>query len=82
MTDFRSRPSTTNPENQEIMDAPRHAGNASMSEQVKGPNPWRKMMMMIPIVVSSLSLSSVTLHVVRLRDCDAFSKLLVRPEKT
>jgi len=69
------------------MDAPGHDGNASMSEQVKRPNPWRKimmmmMMMMIPIVVTSLSLSSLTLHIVRLRVCDTFSKLLVRPERT
>jgi len=66
-----------------MMDAPRHDGNASVSEQVKRPNPWRRMMiMMIPIVVSSLSLSSVTLHIVRLRICDTFSKLLVSPETT
>ena len=29
------------------MEAPGNDGNASMPEQVKRPNPWRKMMMMI-----------------------------------
>jgi hypothetical protein len=40
-------PSTTNPEEEEIVDAPGKDGNASMPEQVKRPNPWRMMMMMI-----------------------------------
>jgi hypothetical protein len=44
--DFRNTPSTTNPEEEEIVDAPGKDGNASMPEQVKRPNPWRKMMMM------------------------------------
>ena len=29
------------------MDAPGNDGNVSMPEQVKRPNPWRKMMMMM-----------------------------------
>jgi len=33
-------------EEEEIVDAPGNDGNASMGEQVKRPNPWRKMMMM------------------------------------
>ena len=40
-------PSPTNPEEEGIADDPRNGGNASMPEQVKRPNPWRKMMMMI-----------------------------------
>jgi heme/copper-type cytochrome/quinol oxidase subunit 2 len=40
-------PSTTNPKDEEIVDAPGNDGNASMPEQVKRPNPWRKMMMMM-----------------------------------
>jgi hypothetical protein len=32
-------------EEEEIVDAPGNDGNASMPEQVKQPNPWRKMMM-------------------------------------
>ena len=37
-------PSTTNPEDEEIVDAPGNDGNASIPEQIKRPNPWRKMM--------------------------------------
>ena len=43
-------PSTTNLGGEEIVDAPGKDGNASMPEQVKRPNPWRKMMMMMIIV--------------------------------
>ena len=41
--DSRNTPSTTNLEEEEIVDAPGNDGNASMPEQVKRPNPWRKM---------------------------------------
>jgi hypothetical protein len=34
------------------MDAPRNDGNASMPEQVKRPNPWRKLMMMMMMMVN------------------------------
>jgi len=37
---------TTNLEEEEIVNAPGNDGNASMLEWVKRPNPWRKMMMM------------------------------------
>jgi len=43
---FRNTPSTINLEEEEIVDAPANHGNASMPEQIKRPNPWRKMMMM------------------------------------
>ena len=43
-------PSTTNLEEEEILDAPGKNGNASMPEQVKQPNPWMMMMMMIMIL--------------------------------
>jgi len=43
-TDCRNTPSTTNPEDEEIVEAPGKDGNASMPEQVKRPNPWRKIM--------------------------------------
>ena len=43
--DFRNMPSTTNLEEEEIVDAPGNDGKASMLKQVKRPNPWRKMMM-------------------------------------
>jgi hypothetical protein len=42
-------PSTTNLEEEEIMNAPGNDGNASMPEQVIRHNPWRKMMMMMMI---------------------------------
>jgi len=38
---------TTNLEEEETVDVPGNDGNASMTEQVKRPNPWRKMMMMM-----------------------------------
>ena len=43
--DSRKTPSTTNLEEEETVDAPGNDGNASMPEQVKRPNPWRKIMM-------------------------------------
>jgi len=44
--DSRNTPSTTNLEEEENVDAPGNDGNASIPEQVKRPNPWRKIMMM------------------------------------
>jgi hypothetical protein len=44
--DSRNTPSTTNLEEEEIVDAPGNNGNASMPEQVRRPNPWRKMVIM------------------------------------
>ena len=44
-TDCRNTTSTTNLEEEETVDAPGNDGNASMPEQVKRPNPWRKTMM-------------------------------------
>jgi len=41
--DSRSTPSTTNLEEEETVDVPGNDGNASMPEQVKRPNQWRKM---------------------------------------
>jgi len=40
--EFRNTPSTTNLEEEDIVDAPGNDGNASIPEQVKRPNPWRK----------------------------------------
>ena len=45
--DSRNKPSTTNLEVEEIMDALGNDGDASMPEQVNRPNPWRKSMMMM-----------------------------------
>jgi hypothetical protein len=48
-SDFRDTPSTTNLEEEEIVDTLGNDGNASMPEQVNRPNPWRKKMMMMMI---------------------------------
>ena len=45
--DSRNTPSTTDLVEEEIVDAPGNDGNASMPEQVKRPNPWMMMMMMM-----------------------------------
>ena len=37
--DFRNTPSTTNLEEEEVVDAPENDGNASITEQVKRLNP-------------------------------------------
>jgi len=49
--DSRNTPSTTNLEEEEIVNAPGNDGNASMPEQVKRPHPW-KMMIIIIIIYS------------------------------
>jgi len=49
--DFRNTPSTTNLEEEEIVDAPENDGNASMPEQVKRPNLWRKKMTKMTMMV-------------------------------
>ena len=43
----KNTPSATNLEEEETVDAQGNDGNASMPEQVKRLNPWRKMVMMI-----------------------------------
>jgi len=45
--DFRNTPSTTNLEEEEIVDAPGNDGNASLPEEFKRPNLCRKMKMMM-----------------------------------
>jgi hypothetical protein len=40
--DNRNTPSTTNLEDEEIVDAPENDGTASMPERVKRPKPWKK----------------------------------------
>ena len=56
--DSRNTPSTTNLEEEEIVDVPGNDGNASKPEQVKRPNPWRKMMIMIFVTARNTMLSS------------------------
>ena len=48
--DTRNTPSTTNLEEEEIVDALGNDSNASMPEQVKRPNPRRKVMMMMMMI--------------------------------
>jgi hypothetical protein len=45
--DCRNTTSTSNLEEEEIVDAPGNDGNVSVPEHVKRTNPWRKMMMMM-----------------------------------
>jgi len=45
--EFRNTPSTTNLEEEEIVDVPGNDGNTSMPEQVKRPNPWRKLIILL-----------------------------------
>jgi hypothetical protein len=40
--DFQNTPSTTNLEEEEIVDALGNDDNASMPEQISRPNPWKK----------------------------------------
>jgi len=57
--DCLNTPSTTNLEEEEIVDAPGNDGNASMPEQVKRPNPLRKMMiMMMMMMMMNLTISN------------------------
>ena len=49
--DCRSTSSTTNLKEEETVDAPGNDGITSMPEQVKRPNPWRKMMMMMMMMM-------------------------------
>jgi len=48
---MRNTPSPTNPEEEGMADAPGNDGDASMPEQVKRPNPWRNMMMMLNAIL-------------------------------
>ena len=49
--DSQNTPSTTNLEEEEIVDAPGNDGNASTPEQVKRLIPWRKMMMFMMMMM-------------------------------
>jgi hypothetical protein len=49
-TRLPNTPLTTNLEGEEIVDTPGKEGNTSMPEQVKQPNPWRKMMMFMIMI--------------------------------
>ena len=57
-------PSTTNLEEEEIVDAPGNDGDASMPEQVNRPNPWREMMMMMMITMMTRILNVSKLNAI------------------
>jgi len=61
-------PSTTHPEEEEVVDTPGNDGNVSMSEQVKRPNPRRKMMMMINKLLNTTILISQFFSMINLTD--------------
>jgi hypothetical protein len=50
-TESQNTPSTTNPQYEEIVDAPGKDGITSMPGQSKRPNPWRKMTMMMMMMI-------------------------------
>jgi hypothetical protein len=61
--DFRNTPSATNLEEEETVDAPGNDGKASMPEQVKRPNPWRKMMtMMMMMMMMTKTILNICCH--------------------
>ena len=66
--DFRNTPSTTNLEEEEIVDAAGNDGSASIPEQVKPPNPWRKMMMMMMISLNTAFYSKLFSYMFRFRE--------------
>jgi hypothetical protein len=51
-------PSTTNLVGEEIVDAPGKHGYASMPEQVKRPDPWRKIMMMMMMMMMMMIMTN------------------------
>ena len=55
--DCRNTPSNINPEEEEIVDDLRNDGNASMPEQVKRPNPWKKKKMMMIMMMMSIAMN-------------------------
>jgi hypothetical protein len=50
--DSRNTHSTSNLEEEDVVDAPGNDGNVSMPEQIKRPNPWRKMIMMMMTAIT------------------------------
>jgi len=62
--DFRNTPSTTNLEEEEIVDALGNDDNASMPEQVNRPNPWRKLMMMMTMMMMTMMMMMMSVLIV------------------
>ena len=60
--DSRNRLSITSLEEEEIVDALGNDGNASMPEQVKRPNPWKKKKKMMMIMVMMMMVMMMTIN--------------------
>ena len=60
--DSRNTPSTTNLEEEEIVDALGNDGNASMAEQIKRTNPGIKMMMMVMMMMMVVMMMMMMLY--------------------
>jgi len=65
--------STTNLEEEEIVDAQGNDGNASMPEQVKRPNPWRKMMVVVVVMMMMVMMMMMMMPVPAGRHWDNIS---------
>ena len=61
-TDCRNTSSTTNPEDEEVVDSPGKDVNAPMSELVKRTNPQRKMMTMMMTWAVDLELKDASVR--------------------
>ena len=57
--DFRNTTSTTNLEEEEIVDALGNDGNASIPEEVSRPNSCRKMMMMMMMMMMMILIPKI-----------------------
>jgi len=55
-TDSLNTPSTSNAEDEDIVYAPGKYGDASMPDQVKRPNPLKKMIMMMMMMIMIINL--------------------------
>jgi len=64
--DSRNTVSTTNLVEEEIVDAVRNHGNASLPEQVKRPNPWRKMMMKMMVMMMMMIKDNAEIHIAQI----------------
>jgi len=65
-TDSRNTPSTKTPRTKRSWTPQKKYGNASMPQQVKRPNPWRKMMMMMMMMTTTMGNRTR-----EIRDCSA-----------
>ena len=79
-TRLPKQPSTTNLEEEEVVDAPGNDGNASMPKHVKRSNPRRKMMMMMMMITKITDFMKICVVGVELFHVDgqaSMAKLMV-----